>query len=95
MVYPLKLQHTQLRPDKSQTHQDDYVMILLKLQDRINALGDFVVAHLFLGIPKGAAAADSARIKSKIDSLYAQLKAGAKFEDLVKINSEIRILLKR
>ena len=89
MVYPFETAAYNTEPGQiSKPIRTDYGYHIIKVTDRINALGDFVVAHLFLGIPKGAAAADSARIKSKIDSLYAQLKAGAKFEDLVKINSE-------
>jgi len=66
----------------------DYGYHIIKVTDRFTALGDFVVAHLFLGIPKGATYADSLKVKNKIDSLYAQLKAGAKFEDLVKMYSD-------
>lgn len=72
----------------SQPVRTDYGYHIIKVTDRISALGDFVVAHLFLGIPKGATYADSAKVKNKIDSLYAQLKAGAKFEDLVRMYSD-------
>ena len=89
MVYPFETAayNTQVG-QVSKPIRTDYGFHVINVTDRIPALGDFVVAHLFLGIPKGANAADSAKVKSKIDSLYTQLKAGAKFEDLVKIYSE-------
>ena len=89
MVYPFETAAYLTEPGQiSKPVRTDYGFHIIKVTDKIPALGEFVVAHLFLGIPKGANAADSARVKSKIDSLYTQLKAGAKFEDLVKMYSE-------
>ena len=89
MVYPFESAAYNTETGQiSKPIRTDYGFHIIKVTDRITSLGEFVVAHLFLGIPKGATAADSARVKSKIDSLYAQLKAGAKFEDLVKMFSE-------
>jgi peptidyl-prolyl cis-trans isomerase SurA len=62
----------------------DYGFHIIKVTDKIPALGDFTVAHLFLGISKSATSADSARVRAKIDSIYQLLQGGAKFEDLVK-----------
>ncbi|MCX6281975.1 MAG: peptidylprolyl isomerase [Bacteroidetes bacterium] len=89
MVYPFETAaYTTQVGQISEPIRTDYGFHVIKVTDRVTALGDFVVAHLFLGIPKGASPADSARVKAKIDSLYSLLKAGAKFEDLVKTNSE-------
>ena len=89
MVYPFETAAYNTETGQiSKPIRTDYGFHIIKVTDRIPSLGDFVVAHLFLGIPKGATAADSARVKSKIDSLYALLKAGARFEDLVKNFSE-------
>jgi len=89
MVYPFETAAYNTEPGQiSKIIRTDYGYHIIKVTDRVTALGDFVVAHLFLGIPKGATAADSARVKAKIDTLYTQLKAGANFEELVKANSE-------
>ncbi|MCX6286559.1 MAG: peptidylprolyl isomerase [Bacteroidetes bacterium] len=89
MVYPFETAAYKTEVGQiSKPIRTDYGFHIIKVTDRIPALGDFVVAHLFLSIPKGATAADSAKVKAKIDSLYSQLKAGAKFEDLVKMNSD-------
>jgi len=89
MVYPFETAAYNTETGRvSKPVRTDYGYHIIKVTDRIPALGDFVVAHLFLGIPKGATSADSLRVKQKIDSLYAQLKAGAKFEDLVRLYSD-------
>ena len=64
--------------------ETDYGFHIIKVTDKIPALGDFTVAHLFLGISKNATSADSAEFRAKIDSIYQLLQGGAKFEDLVK-----------
>jgi peptidyl-prolyl cis-trans isomerase SurA len=89
MVYPFESAAYNTQAGKfSKPVRTDYGYHIIKVTDRIPALGDFSVAHLFLGIPKGATAADSARIKARIDSIYAQIKAGANYEDMVKQYSE-------
>ncbi len=89
MVYPFETAAYNTQVGQiSKPIRTDYGYHIIKVTDRITALGDFMVAHLFLSIPKGATLADSARVKAKIDSLYALLKSGAKFEDLVKTNSD-------
>ncbi len=89
MVYPFETAAFNTEAGKiSKPVRTDYGYHVVKVTDRIPALNDFVVAHLFLGFPKNATAADSARVKVRIDSLYNLLKNGAKFEDLVKANSE-------
>jgi len=89
MVYPFETAAYNTEPGQiSKPIRTDYGYHVIKVTDRITALGDFVVAHLFLGIPKGATSLDSTRVKSKIDSLYSQLLGGAKFEDLVRMYSD-------
>lgn len=89
MVYPFETAaYNTPKGNFSAAVRTDYGYHIIKVSDRIPALGDFVVAHLFLGIPKGATAADSARVKARIDSISAQIKAGAGFEDMVRQYSE-------
>jgi peptidyl-prolyl cis-trans isomerase SurA len=89
MVYPFEtVAYTTGVGKISVPVRTDYGFHLIKVTDNIPALGDFTVAHLFLGIPKGATSADSAKIKARIDSIYHLLQNGAKFEDLVKQASD-------
>ena len=67
MVYPFETAaYTTGNGQISQIIRTDYGYHIIKVTDRITALGEFTVAHLFLGIPKGASAADSAKVKTKI-----------------------------
>jgi len=66
----------------------EYGYHLIKVTARRPALGKVTVAHIFLSIPKNATAEDSLRIQKRIDSVYAKLKDGASFEDLVKAYSD-------
>lgn len=66
----------------------EYGYHLIKIYKKRPSLGDFVVAHIFMTIPRNATADDSARIQKRIDSVYAKLQSGAKFEDLVKQYSD-------
>ncbi len=66
----------------------EYGFHLIKVTARRPALGKVTVAHIFLAIPKNATAEDSARIQKRIDSVYAKLKGGTSFEDLVKAYSD-------
>ena len=89
MVYPFETAAYNTESGSiSKPVRTDYGFHIVKVTDHITALNEFVVAHLFLGFPKNATAADSAKVKARIDSLYVLLKGGAKFEDLVKTNSE-------
>ncbi|MCK9203997.1 MAG: peptidylprolyl isomerase [Bacteroidales bacterium] len=66
----------------------EYGYHLIKVFNERPSLGDFVVAHIFMTIPRNATPEDSARIKSRIDSVYTKLQSGVKFEDLVKTYSD-------
>lgn len=61
---------------------------IIKVIQRRPAMGEIKVAHLALKVPSNATAEQKTEIKSKIDAIYAKLKAGEKFEDLVKQYSE-------
>ncbi len=52
------------------------------------ARGEIDVAHILIRVPEKATDEDKAAAKTKIDALYAQLKAGADFATLAKANSQ-------
>ena len=61
---------------------------ILKVYDRRNSRGEISVAHIMAKIPKDATDQDKANAKTKIDELYAKLKAGQNFEELARQFSE-------
>ncbi|HNX85532.1 MAG TPA: peptidylprolyl isomerase [Bacteroidales bacterium] len=68
--------------------RSEYGFHLIKVYQKRPSLGDFVVAHIFMAIPRNATTADSARIKNRIDSVYAKLQSGTKFDELAKSCSD-------
>ena len=66
----------------------DYGYHLIKTTDKRNAMGKVTVAHIYMAFPKDATAADSARIKIRIDSVYLKLKMGARWDSIVKQYSD-------
>lgn len=50
--------------------------------------GLFQAAHILVRLPQQASAAEQARAKQRIDSLYVVLKRGADFAEVAKLNSE-------
>jgi peptidyl-prolyl cis-trans isomerase SurA len=66
----------------------DYGYHLIKTTDKRQAMGKVTVAHIYMTIPKDASAADSARIRLRIDSVYQKLRMGAKWDSLVKQYSD-------
>lgn len=50
--------------------------------------GQFQAAHILIRLPQQASAAEQARAKQRIDSLYAVLKGGADFAEVAKKHSE-------
>lgn len=89
MVYPFESGAYNTPEGKvSPIIRTEYGYHIIKVKEKREALKDFVVAHIFLMIPRGATAADSMRIEKKIDSIYTKLKAGEKFEDLVRQYSD-------
>ncbi|HXB41660.1 MAG TPA: peptidylprolyl isomerase [Bacteroidia bacterium] len=61
---------------------------ILKVIDKRPNSGEILVAHIMLRLTKEMKHEDSLKVKQKIDEMYAKLKAGEKFEDLVKNYSE-------
>lgn len=74
--------------DMSIPVRSDYGYHLIYVKERIPALGEMQVAHLFLKMPQDATHEDSVYIEKRIDSLYQRIQNGEKFEDLVKEYSD-------
>lgn len=91
MVYPFETgAYTTPVGEISMPVRTAYGYHLIKVTDKRDALGQATVAHLYIALPKNATAADSARKKEEIFSLYDRIQSGENFEDLVKEYSDDR-----
>mgnify|MGYP001766993170 CR=1 FL=1 len=89
MVYPFETgAYNTATGQVSVPVRTEYGFHVIKVTDRKPALGKVTVAHIFVAMPKNATAADSARTRSRIDSVYMKLSAGASFEDMVRTYSD-------
>ena len=67
----------------------EYGYHLIKLTDRLPAMGKVQVAHIYLNIPKTVTDKDSLKkYENKINDVYEKLKKGTSFEDLAKQYSD-------
>jgi len=57
---------------------------ILKVADKRPSQGEILTAHIMVKFAKDMEEKDKANLKTKIDELYAKLKAGEKFEDLAR-----------
>lgn len=57
---------------------------IIRVDNRLPNPGKITVAHILLAFPKNATAADSAAVKGEAEHLYAELQAGADFEETAK-----------
>ncbi len=89
MVYPFETgAYNTQNGEVSDPVRTDYGYHLIYVTDRIPALGEMQVAHLFLKMPQDATHDDSVYVEKRIDSLYQRILNGEKFEDLVKEYSD-------
>ncbi|MBE0646993.1 MAG: peptidylprolyl isomerase [Bacteroidales bacterium] len=89
MVYPFENAAYGINVNEvSQPIRTEYGYHLIKLTMKQPAMGKVTVAHLYKAIPKDATAEDSLRVHQKIDSIYAMLKNGAKWDSLVTVFSD-------
>lgn len=90
-VYSFETGAYNTEPGKvTQPVRTEYGYHLIKVTQKNKALGRVTVSHIFIAIPKGAAAADSTRVRLRADSVYQKLKGGAKWEEMVKEYSDDR-----
>jgi peptidyl-prolyl cis-trans isomerase SurA len=57
---------------------------ILKVSDTRPSQGEILTAHIMVKFGKDMGEKDKANLKTKIDEIYAKLKAGEKFEDLAR-----------
>jgi len=89
MVYPFENgAYNTPTGEVSMPVRSEYGFHLIKVYQKRPSLGDFVVAHIFMALPRNATAADSAKIKNRIDSVYTKLQSGTKFDELAKTCSD-------
>lgn len=61
---------------------------ILKIADKRPSQGEILTAHIMVKFGKDMGEKDKANLKTKIDEIYAKLKAGEKFEDLARQYSD-------
>lgn len=89
MVYPFE--SAAYKTDEGQVAKPvrtEYGYHLIKVTKKQPAMGKVTVAHLYRTIPKDATAQDSLRVHQKIDSIYAMLQQGARWDSLVKLYTD-------
>jgi peptidyl-prolyl cis-trans isomerase SurA len=89
MLYPFEnAAYTTAVGQVSPPVRTEYGYHLIKVTDKRDAMGKVTVAHIFKLIPKNATHADSLAVKARIDTAYNKLRAGAKWDDIVKQYSD-------
>lgn len=83
MVYPFENAAYQLEINEiSKPVRTSFGYHLIKLTDRIPAMGRARVAHIMVNIPQNANEEQLKQAKSKIDEIYEKLQDGEEFESL-------------
>lgn len=82
MVYPFETMTYNTKPgDISKPVRTRFGYHIIKVADSRPNQGEILTAHIMVKFPKDASEKDKANLKTKIDEIYAKLKAGEKFED--------------
>ncbi len=85
MVYPFE--NTAFKTNVGETSmplRTRFGYHILKVADKRASQGEILTAHIMVKFAKDMEEKDKANLKTKIDELYAKLKAGEKFEDLAR-----------
>lgn len=89
MVYPFESgAYSNKVGEVTQPVRSEYGYHLIKTTGKRDALGKVTVAHIFMSYPKDTLRADSLKVKLRMDSVYAKLQAGEKWDDAVRRYSE-------
>ncbi|HXA03153.1 MAG TPA: peptidylprolyl isomerase [Cytophagaceae bacterium] len=92
MVYPFECAAYNTKPGEiSMPVRTNFGYHLVKVEDKRAARGEILVAHIMINAKAGIPKQDSINAKNKIDEIYAKLKKGEKFEDLVKQFSDDKV----
>jgi len=88
-IYPFETAaYTTKTGDVSQITRSDYGYHLIKVTDRRPAMGRVMVAHISLLIPGDATPKDSAKVKTRIESIHQKLKNGDNWDKMARQYSE-------
>ncbi|MBS1658834.1 MAG: peptidylprolyl isomerase [Bacteroidetes bacterium] len=89
LIYPFETAAYNLKPGEiSQPVRTQFGYHLIRVVESRPAQGTVTAAHLFIKVGPKATEEDQNEAKRKIDSLYALLRSGANWDDLVKANSQ-------
>ena len=84
MVYPFECAAYETpKGEISMPFKTDYGFHMIKVTDKKEAMGKIQVAHILVLVPTDSSNDFVNQMKLRIDSAYAKIKAGAKWEDVV------------
>ncbi|MEI8203376.1 MAG: peptidylprolyl isomerase [Bacteroidota bacterium] len=84
MVYPFECAAFETKlGDISAPFRTDYGYHIMKVTDKKEAMGKIQVAHILVLVPADSSSEFLNKMKLRIDSAYAKIKSGSKWEDIV------------
>lgn len=85
MVYPFEnIAYNTNSGDISMPVRTRFGYHIIKVEDKRPSQGEILTAHIMVKYGKDMGEKDKANLKTKIDEIYAKLKAGEKFEDVAR-----------